>query len=100
MDGYQLKDAKPIDVLKQAFGEEIILDDEESSRTYVLLTEFSIGQHEYAVLVPAESGKDEEASVFRITRNPAGDPELETIDDDDEWEMVSEIYDEMVADFD
>lgn len=97
---YQLKDAKPIDVLKTTFGDEVVLEDEESSRTYVLLAEFSLGPNEYAVLAPAEPQKDEAESVFRITRNDTGAPELETILDDEEWETVSAIYDEMTADFD
>lgn len=98
MFNYQSKDARPIHVLKEAFGEEIDLEDGDQSRTFILLAEFSLGDRQYAVLEPQSPHKNEERSVLRITFGSEGEPILESILDDDEWENVSEVYDEMTWD--
>lgn len=95
MQYYQGKDAQPIDVLKQAFGEEIDLIDGNRTSTFKLLAEFSLGAQEYAVLAPQLPEHEEELSFFRVTRNEQGEPQLESIEDEEEWENVSEVYDEL-----
>ncbi|WP_028549812.1 DUF1292 domain-containing protein [Paenibacillus sp. UNC451MF] len=91
---YELKDMKPTNQLRSAYGDDIILyDDREQSVAYKLLAEFQLGDQSYAVLQP-EKGKNEEPEIFKVTSYD-GELELETIDDDDEWETVSELYDEM-----
>ncbi|WP_256865477.1 DUF1292 domain-containing protein [Paenibacillus sp. 32352] len=91
---YELKDMKPTNQLRSAYGDDIILyDDREQSVAYKLLAEFQLGDQSYAVL-QSEKGKNEEPEIFKVT-SAEGELELETIDDDDEWEMVSELYDEM-----
>jgi uncharacterized protein YrzB (UPF0473 family) len=92
---YELKDVKETNQLRSAYGDDIILYDErEQSVVYKLVAEFILGAQGYAVLQP-ELGKDEEPEIYRITSGIDGELELETIDDDDEWENVSELYDEM-----
>ncbi|MNW70075.1 hypothetical protein D3C74_492580 [compost metagenome] len=43
----------------------------------------------------AGSGKGAEQEILRIVVSPDGLPELESIVDDEEWEDVSELYDEL-----
>lgn len=95
MHYYQAKDACLIDVLKQAFGEEIDLVDGKREITYTLLSEFSLGTQEYAVLAPQHAEHEEELVILRIVRDQEGQPLLESIEDDEEWENVSEVYDEL-----
>jgi len=84
-------------VLRNAFGDDIILFDEQNESTvYRLLTEFVHGGVSYAVLQSEALKKEDEVAIFRIVTGPDGQHELETIEDDDEWETVSEIYDEMM----
>lgn len=88
---------KPTEIrsLRDAYGSDIILfDEQEESTIYHILYEFSLGDRAYAVLQPEQMDDEDEPLLYRIGRNENGEPELETIDDEDEWETVSEIYDE------
>ncbi|MCU6791501.1 DUF1292 domain-containing protein [Paenibacillus sp. FSL H7-0331] len=92
---FTLKDVKLISQLRSTYGDDIILyDDNEQSVVYKLLTEFQLGDQGYAV-VKQDQPVIGEPEVFRVTTGPDGELELETIDDDDEWENVTELYDEM-----
>ncbi|WP_151737773.1 DUF1292 domain-containing protein ['Paenibacillus yunnanensis' Narsing Rao et al. 2020] len=80
--------------LKDIYGETVELEDEQGrSSVYTIVAEFEIGARAYAVL--AGSGKDAEQELMRIVVSPDGQPELESIEDDEEWEDVSELYDEL-----
>jgi uncharacterized protein YrzB (UPF0473 family) len=101
MNSYQLKDLKPIHLLQNAFGTEIELEDDDSKPiTYRILAEFSVGEKFYAVLESVQLNKNDEISLFYIKENPQGQLELETIMDDDEWEAIAELYDELTVTFD
>jgi uncharacterized protein YrzB (UPF0473 family) len=101
MNSYQMKDLKPIHLLQNAFGTEIELEDADSKPiTYRILAEFSVGEKFYAVLESVQLNKNDEISLFYINENPQGNLELETIMDDDEWEAIAELYDELTVTFD
>lgn len=88
---------QPTDVLRKTYGDAIILFDEQNESTeYRLLKEFVYENRTYAVLQSDELKKDDEFDVFRVVEGADGEYELVTIEDDDEWETVSELYDEMV----
>ncbi|MGG1515851.1 DUF1292 domain-containing protein [Paenibacillus oryzisoli] len=88
---------QPTDVLRKTYGDAIILFDEQNESTeYRLLKEFVYENRTYAVLQSDELKKDDEFDVFRVVESADGEYELVTIEDDDEWETVSELYDEMV----
>jgi uncharacterized protein YrzB (UPF0473 family) len=92
---YELKDLKESNRLRSAYGDDIILyDDRDQSVVYKLLSEFQLGDQLYAV-VQQEKSKNEEPEIYKVSFDSEGEPELETIEDDDEWENVSELYDEM-----
>ncbi|AIQ22765.1 DUF1292 domain-containing protein [Paenibacillus sp. NPDC058367] len=80
--------------LKEAYGETVELEDEQGkSSIYDIIAEFEVGGIGYAVL--KGTGKDVEYEILRIVVSPDGLPELENIVDDEEWEDISELYDEM-----
>ncbi|MBW4084354.1 DUF1292 domain-containing protein [Paenibacillus sp. S150] len=80
--------------LKEVFGETVELEDGQGkSSVYDIIAEFEVGDRAYAVL--AGSGKGAGQEILRITVSPDGLPELESIEDDEEWEDVSELYDEL-----
>lgn len=82
--------------VKDAFGSTLELTDETGKPSYyVLEQEFNIGGKSYAVLLRDEPSKDQEAEIFGVIENGEGELELVTIDDDDEWENISELYDEL-----
>ncbi|WNR45904.1 DUF1292 domain-containing protein [Paenibacillus roseipurpureus] len=87
----------PSDVLRKTYGDDILLSDDQSEQTvYHLLKEFVYENQTYAVMQSDELKKDDEVALFRVVTSADGEYELVTIDDDDEWETVSELYDEMM----
>lgn len=65
-----------------------------------ILTIFDIGEQDYIALLPLdESGEpNEEGEVFiyRYSEDADGNPSLENIQDDDEYEAVSDRFDELL----
>ncbi|MEX2461839.1 MAG: DUF1292 domain-containing protein [Paenibacillaceae bacterium] len=101
MDSYQLKDLKPLHLLQNAFGTEIeLVDGDHKPHTYRILAEFSVAEKSYAVLQSVQLNRTEEVDLFYINENEQGELQLETIMDDDEWEAVAELYDELTVAFD
>lgn len=95
MSYYQLRDVVFSNRLVEAFGNDIELtDDQGHAIVYRLLKEFQLGEQGYAVL-QCDADPHGEVEIFRISTSADGTPELETIEDDDEWENISELYDEL-----
>jgi uncharacterized protein YrzB (UPF0473 family) len=87
---------KPTDQLRTQYGDDIILyDEQEESTVYRLMAEFMLEDRMYAVLQSDELKREDEVAIFTVTQSAGGELELETIEDDDEWETVSELYDEL-----
>lgn len=81
--------------LRATYGDDIILFDEQNeSAAYRILAEFIHDGRGYAVLQSEALRKEDEVAIFRVVSD-GGELELENIEDDDEWETVSELYDEM-----
>ncbi|GAB2672360.1 DUF1292 domain-containing protein [Paenibacillus thermoaerophilus] len=81
--------------IRDRYGNEVeLVDEQDEGVPYRVLAEFRYEGREYAVLQSEAMRKDGEVAVYRI-RSEGGEPELEQIDDDDEWETVSELADEM-----
>jgi uncharacterized protein YrzB (UPF0473 family) len=96
----RLEGVQRIALLKAAFGETVELEDEAGgTHVYQVLSEFSVGGSAYAILQDERQRRDDEIDVFRIGQGDDGSLELETIDDDDEWDAVAELYDEMTVSF-
>ncbi|MNN04853.1 hypothetical protein D3C81_1175920 [compost metagenome] len=77
------------------FGPVVELQDESGAVSYYSVEkEFDVAGSSYAVL-RQEDGSSEEPEIFKIVTTSDGTLELITIDDDDEWENVSELYDEL-----
>lgn len=101
MSGLQSKPFEPIRVLRDAYGDAVeLIGDKGAPVTYAVLSEFALGDTMYAVLQSDKLKRDDDVALYRIGRNDSGEPELETIEDDDEWEDVLEYYDEMTFSFD
>lgn len=92
---YSVKDAVLSNRLRETYGEEVFLTDHGDDAVHRIVQEFCIGGREYAVLKSELAADPEDYQLFRVTDNGDGGLELETIDDDEEWEAVAEVYDEM-----
>lgn len=62
-----------------------------------ILTLLEAGDKEYIALLPLnDAGEPDSGDVYlyRYIENPDGEPELENIEDDDEYELVADTFDE------
>lgn len=64
----------------------------------VVLTIFPAGEREYIALLPMQGAEAEEGEVYlyRYTETEDGQPDLENIEDDDEYEIVADAFDELL----
>ena len=75
---------------------ELTLDNDEGVEC-AILTLFEAGGKEYIALLPLnEDGETEDGDVYlyRYTEDADGEPELENIEDDDEYEIAADAFDE------
>lgn len=94
MDRNEQRLAKEVTLLRDAYGEKVILADEEGSeeeRAYHILREIEMDGRHYCVLQMEEGGEDE-AYIFRV----GDDHRIEHVEDEDEWERAAEAVDELL----
>jgi hypothetical protein len=92
----ELTDLKRISVLKPVFGSEVeLIDEDGSAAPYMIAAEYQLGETMYAGLQTASMKKDDEVAFFRIVLHEDAEPELESIDDEDEWELAAEAFDDL-----
>ena len=75
---------------------ELTLDNDEVVEC-AILTLFEAGGKEYIALLPLnEDGETEDGDVYlyRYKEDADGEPELENIEDDDEYEIAADAFDE------
>lgn len=71
-----------------------------------ILTIFAVNEQDYIALLPVEDeeeeGEESEVFIYRYSEDKDGNPSLENIQDDDEYEAVADRFDELLdeADFD
>lgn len=64
----------------------------------VVIAIFPAGDKDYIALLPTEGQEAEEGEVFlyRYSESENGEPELSNIEDDDEYEVVADAFDELL----
>ena len=75
---------------------ELTLDNDEVVEC-AILTLFEAGENQSIALLPLnEEGETEEGDVYlyRYIENADGEPELQNIEDDDEYEIAADAFDE------
>lgn len=83
--------------LKALYGEEVELEGPDGKpERFKIMAELSVFGREYAVLQSDAMRKDGDIEVFRVEAGDDGSPLLETVEDDEEWENVSEAYDDLM----
>lgn len=63
-----------------------------------ILTIFPAGEREYIALLPKQQEDSEEGEVYlyRYSEDEDGQPSIDNIDDDDEYELVADAFDELL----
>ncbi|PDO10946.1 MAG: hypothetical protein BLM47_04565 [Candidatus Reconcilbacillus cellulovorans] len=91
-----LPEVREVRTLRDRYGDEVELSaDDGTSEEYRIVTEFDWDGREYAVLESEALRREGEIAVFRIDKS-GPEPQLEQIEDDDEWETVAEIADDLL----
>ena len=90
-----MADEKELNEEEQEMTVTLTLDDDTEVEC-VVLTVFNAGEHEYIALLPMEGADSEEGEVYlyRYSETEDGTPNLDNIEDDDEYEIVAEAFDE------
>lgn len=72
--------------------------DDGSQLECVVLTIFDAGEREYIALLPMDSEETDEGEVYlyRYAEDADGNPNLENIEDDEEYDIVAEAFDELL----
>ena len=71
--------------------------DDDSEVECVVLTIFEAGERDYIALLPEEGPEAEEGEVYLYRYyEDDGEPRLENIEDDDEYEIVADAFDELL----
>ena len=92
-----MADEKELNEEEQEMTVTLTLDDDTEVEC-VVLTVFNAGEHEYIALLPMEGADSEEGEVYlyRYSETEDGTPNLDNIEDDDEYEIVAEAFDELL----
>ena len=92
-----MADEKELNEEEQEMTVTLTLDDDTVVEC-VVLTVFNAGEHEYIALLPMEGADSEEGEVYlyRYSETEDGTPNLDNIEDDDEYEIVAEAFDELL----
>ena len=74
--------------------------DDGSEVECVVLTIFEAGDRDYIALLPTEGAEADEGEVYlyRYEEDADGNPSLDNIEDDDEYEVVADAFDEHLDD--
>ena len=96
MDGNENKNVKE-EVDQEEVTVTLTLDDG-SQLECVVLTIFDAGEREYIALLPMDGQEAEEGEVYlyRYSEDANGNPNLENIEDDDEYDIVADAFDELL----
>ena len=72
--------------------------DDDTELECMVLTIFPAGDKEYIALLPMDGAEEEEGEVYlyRYEEDAEGNPSLTNIEDDDEYEIVADAFDELL----
>lgn len=79
----------------------VLIDEDNVEHNFELLDIFEIEEDKYAVLFPLnEDCADDEVIVMKYELDENGEELFSDIEDDDEWERVTEAYDKLIEEYD
>jgi uncharacterized protein YrzB (UPF0473 family) len=89
------------DLLDEDFPVLVLVDDEGIEHQFELLAELEIEETIYRVLIPLEDEEEEEEEeceviILKVVYDEEGNEFLSDIDDEEEWEMVADAWQELV----
>lgn len=77
----------------------IVLYDENGEETeFNVVVKFDIEDSEYVVVTPVEASEEDVAIPLKIVKDNEGNELFETVEDEQEFDMVAEAYNTLFAD--
>ncbi|APM38698.1 DUF1292 domain-containing protein [Clostridium kluyveri] len=77
----------------------LMLEDEKGDKVkFQVVTKFDIEDREYIIVVPEENEDSKEAIVLKIVEGEDGREAFITVEDDEEFNQVSEVYEALFND--
>lgn len=77
----------------------LMLEDEKGNKVkFQVVTKFDIEDREYIIVVPEENEDSKEAIVLKIVEGEDGGEAFITVEDDEEFNQVSEVYEALFND--
>jgi len=74
-----------------------LLDEEGTEHDFNVIDIIEVDGSEYAILLPVDE-ENNEAIILKFDKDEEGNELLVDIEDDEEWEKVSDAWEEMIAD--
>lgn len=75
------------------------LEDENGKKVkFQVVTKFNIKEREYVIVVPEECVDGDTAIALKIVKDDTGEEVLITVEDEDEFDMVLEVYESLFGD--
>lgn len=76
----------------------IVLYDENGDESeFTVVAKFDIEESEYVIVTPAESTEDDIAIPLKIVKDEEGNELFETVENEQEFDMVAEAYNTLFA---
>ncbi|OAA86045.1 DUF1292 domain-containing protein [Clostridium coskatii] len=75
---------------------DLILEDENGKKVkFQVVTKFDIKEEEYIIAVPEECVDEDTAIALKIVKDDNGEEVLVTVEDEDEFDKVLEVYESL-----
>jgi len=76
-----------------------LTDEDGQEHQFAILDVIEVDNKEYAILIPtdeAEAENEDEAVILRLETDESGEEVLVDIEDDEEWQRVAQVWEELV----
>lgn len=84
-----------LSALRQTYGDHVELHGEDgTAQSFRILAELAVNDSTYAILQSKAMEQEDEIEVFRVVADSDGEAQLESVTDEEEWELVSEAFDD------
>ena len=74
-----------------------LVDEEGAEHDFTVIDIIEVEGAEYAIMLPVDE-ENNEAIILKFSKDEDGNELLVDIEDDEEWEKVSDAWEEMIAD--
>lgn len=76
----------------------VLMEDENGNKVeFEIITKFDIEDKEYVIVIPKDDKNCEEAIALRIIKQDDGNEVFITVEDDDEFNQVLEVYETLFS---